>query len=714
VRGQSISQLLGTIRARAGLSQEALARTLGVSFVSVNRWERGAASPSPAIAQRIEKMAEAAVAGRPIAREADVFASRGVRGRSGAPLALTEDHPAIELWPEPGLPILERIASGRLFTQAREDGESLLAAMLGDSGRDVPTASAPPQAGMTAGKNTYTYDAHTYHTKVPPQGIAELLRHYLPAGGLVLDPFAGSGMTGVAARALGADCILNELSPAACFIASRFCEQVDATAFRAAIAVVMAELAPIRQALYTTTCRECSRDTEAIYYVWSYRVACPHCETDFQLWDVCRRYGKTVREHEILSTFPCPSCSKVLQKSRLNRLSTEPVLVGYKCCGSRQQEVTHPLSPRDLALIEDITRNPPVVDGYYPTTPLPDGVNLRQPRKHGLDRVDLFYTARNLAALSHLWNAAHRLADPQLAAHVAFVCTSLYQRVTRLSEFRFWGGSGNTARFNVPFISNETNVFITFERKARTICDHLEATATHYRGRALVVNGSATSLDLLPDASVDVVFTDPPFGANINYSEMNILWESWLGRFTDTTHEAIINRFQNKDVESYQQLMTDSLRECHRVLKPGRWLLLVFMNSASSVWRALSEAVANAGFKIVQVDIFDKQHGTFKQFVSDNTAGYDLVLHCQKTERDSRHRPRESRSLAEFLKGADLESLRTVYLHVGREDELDVRRLYSEWVAKAMVSGEAVIDLRAFRAAVGKELESRELQKRNT
>jgi hypothetical protein len=45
----------------------------------------------------------------------------------------------------------------------------------------------------------------------------------------------------------------------------------------------------------------------------------------------------------------------------------------------------------------------------------------------------------------------------------------------------------------------------------------------------------------LPDASVDLVFTDPPFGANINYSEMNILWESWLGRFTDNTHEAIIN-----------------------------------------------------------------------------------------------------------------------------------------------------------------------------
>lgn len=709
MRNQSVSQLLGTIRARAGLSQEALARTLGVSFVSVNRWERGAASPSPAIAERIERMAVAALNGQPLAREADIFGSRGVRARNAPLLDLAEDRPTIQFWPQPGPPIIDRIATGRMYTKG---GDEELESMLSMAGRGGRTASAPPKSGMTAGKNTYTYDAHTYHTKVPPQGIAELLRHYLPEGGVVLDPFAGSGMTGVAARALGVDCILNELSPAACFIASRFCDQVDAGSFRAAVATVLAEVAAIRELLYSTMCRECGRQTEALYYVWSYRVLCPHCEANFQLWDVCRKYGKTVREHEILSAFPCPSCSKGLQKSRLRRLRSEPVLVGYKCCGSRQQEVTHPPSQCDLTLIAELTQNPLVAEGYYPTTSLPDGVNLRQPKHHGIDRVDLFYTPRNLAALSHLWKAAHKIADPQLAAQVAFVCTSLYQRVTRLSEFRFWGGSGNTARFNVPFISNETNVFVTFERKARTICDHLEATATHYRGRAVVINGSATSLDLLPDASVDVVFTDPPFGANINYSEMNILWESWLGRFTDTTSEAIINRFQGKDVETYQQLMTASLRECHRVLKPGRWLLVVFMNSASSVWQALREAVMEAGFKIVQVDIFDKQHGTFKQFVSDNTAGYDLVLHCRKVQGKRRHRQRLSRSLAEFLAGVDLDNLRTVYLHVGREDELDVRRLYSDWVAKAMVSGDTIIDLPAFREAVGQELQRRE--KRNS
>jgi len=113
--------------------------------------------------------------------------------------------------------------------------------------------------------------------------------------------------------------------------------------------------------------------------------------------------------------------------------------------------------------------------------------------------------------------------------------------VTKLSEFRFWGGSGNTAHFNVPFIFNEANVFATFERKAASILDHLETTAVNYEGDRAVIAGSATDLNYLPDESIDFIFTDPPFGANINYSEMNILWESWLGEFTDATNEAIVN-----------------------------------------------------------------------------------------------------------------------------------------------------------------------------
>lgn len=694
----SIPDALSFIRNRQALSQEKLAQVLGVSFVSVNRWIRGVNPPSPAQTDRILRLYESLKSGHQLEQEQQhqTFASRGVRRLHSTPLF--DSTPEVKLSDVPLSPILTRIAKGEHFSSS-----TALSKLLADHCNSQPTVYEPPAEGISAGKNTYTYDAHTYHTKVPPQGIAELLNHYLPQRGLVLDLFAGSGMTGVAAISNGHDCILNELSPAACFISNRFTTQIDPQAFSAAVEKVLEETAHIRKALYTTHCRECGKETELLYVVWSYNVLCSKCEHEFSLWDVCRSYGNRVREHKILTEVHCPSCHELLRKSRLTRTIAMPVQVGYKCCGSRQQEVTHSPDEFDLKVILALENAAPAAEGFVPTIELPNGVNLRQPARHGLNRIDRFYTPRNLAALSHIWRTIHRIEDPQLAAQVAFVATSLYQRVTKLSEFRFWGGSGNTARFNVPYISNESNVFVTFARKARSIQDHLATTATHYSGNCVVVQHSATNLDYLPDESVDMIFTDPPFGAYINYSEMNILWESWLQRFTDKSKEAIINRVQGKGVPEYGALIKQSMLEAFRVLRKGHWMLLVFMNNSSEVWGSLHRAIEEAGFCIVKADIFDKTHGTFKQFVSENTPGCDLVLHCLKPD-SSLEVPLSHEMtktlLSDFLEEMGAENLKVEFLHVDREDEIDVRRLYSAWVAKCMTQKQPMMDFPRFREAV--------------
>src|SRR5712671_2893042 len=54
-------------------------------------------------------------------------------------------------------------------------------------------------ADIKEGKNDLIYNAHSYHTKVPPRAIVPYILHYTEPGDLILDPFCGSGMTGVAA-----------------------------------------------------------------------------------------------------------------------------------------------------------------------------------------------------------------------------------------------------------------------------------------------------------------------------------------------------------------------------------------------------------------------------------------------------------------------------------------------------------------------------------
>ena len=109
----------------------------------------------------------------------------------------------------------------------------------------------PFAADIKEGKNDPIYNAHSYHTKVPPRSIVPYILHYTKPGDLVLDVFCGSGMTGMAAQMCAKSpedildsfpelkervgpraCLLNDLSPAACHIAYNYNTPVDVEALK--------------------------------------------------------------------------------------------------------------------------------------------------------------------------------------------------------------------------------------------------------------------------------------------------------------------------------------------------------------------------------------------------------------------------------------------------------------------------------------------------
>ncbi|HCF1430229.1 TPA: DNA methylase, partial [Pseudomonas aeruginosa] len=59
----------------------------------------------------------------------------------------------------------------------------------------------PFAADVSEGKQDPVCMAHTYHTKVPYRAIVRYILNYTSPGDVVLDCFAGTGMTGVAAQA---------------------------------------------------------------------------------------------------------------------------------------------------------------------------------------------------------------------------------------------------------------------------------------------------------------------------------------------------------------------------------------------------------------------------------------------------------------------------------------------------------------------------------
>ncbi|HEY4010921.1 MAG TPA: DNA methyltransferase [Acidobacteriaceae bacterium] len=594
------------------------------------------------------------------------------------------------------------VGAGRLHLERNEDF-----ARLCNPDHPAKAVKEPFTGEIEAGKNTYVYDAHTYHTKVPPQGIEALIRHYTDEDAVVLDPFCGSGMTGIAATNLNRRAILSDLSPAAVFIAYNLNTPIDRDIYLGAVRAVLRDCEDENRSLYTTTCRRCDSDTPLLYTVWSYGLLCDQCGNEFILWDVARDERESVRESKILSEFRCPHCGKHLVKRRLRRTKRYPVSVGYRCCGTGPKEQTAPPMQRDLDVL-DLLFDPAEIPAWYPTDPFPPGINTRQPIAAGIDTIDKAYTPRALRAMAVLWKRCMEWPDDDVRNKLLFTVTSLYQRVTLFSEFRFWGGSGNIANYNVPAISNEQNVFTTFERKANTISWFFRESA-HLGRKIDVSTQSATCLSQLPDASVDYVFTDPPFGANINYSEMNFLWESWLRAKTDTTKEAIVNKVQGKDYEIYQGLLTEAFQEIARVLKPGAWLSVVFHNSSDRAWSSLQGSLAAAGFSVDGAQTFDKKHATFKMYVSDNAVGYDLVLHCRKGPLKLLAEAEDvTAAIGGFIRrlsqDQDLSTYTVRFLHVKRADEFDYRRLFSKWIEYSVSRTRITVGFEQFREIAEKEM----------
>ena len=118
--------------------------------------------------------------------------------------------------------------------------------------------------------------------------------------------------------------------------------------------------------------------------------------------------------------------------------------------------------------------------------------------------------------------------------------------------------------------------------------------------------------------------------ANIQYSDLNYLWECWLAVSTKVGCEAVESKTQGKSIDKYRMLMAETFKEMHRVLKPGRWITVEFSNTQASVWNAIQTAIQEAGFVVANVSALDKKQGSFKAVTTTTAVKQDLVISAYK------------------------------------------------------------------------------------
>jgi len=475
---------------------------------------------------------------------------------------------------------------------------------------------------VRASRATPIYGVHAYHTKVPPEAIVPYLEHYLRPGGVCLDPFAGSGMTGVAAALSGRRAILNDLSPAATHIAFNYTTPCDASAFATSVQTLLNWSDPQIAPLYAASCPTCGGSATTEYVVWSDVRACPHCKSAVTVWDGFTR-GGAVR------ALRCPSCAREFDKNAARVIGERPVEVNLRCerCSGRAAIAVR---PEDLALT---TQRRSDVPYWYPQVPFgPDWEMWRGGhRELGITEVADFWSNRNLIALSVLFEGVRRERDERLRSALLFAFTAIVNRASRRYQ---WNAKRPTnvlgGTLYIASLRYEFNVLSLFRRKVRAITNYYRSVPLA-QGVVTVTQGSATDLRHVADRSVDYCFTDPPFGANIYYADASLMWESWLGSFTDRSLEAVVSRRRaGKGLVDYQDLMSRSFAEMKRCLRADGLATVVFQNTDETVWRAIQDAALDAGLHLLAASTLHKSQPSFKGVkaiqAGERVAASDVVL----------------------------------------------------------------------------------------
>jgi DNA modification methylase len=612
----------------------------------------------------------------------------------------------------------------------------------------------PFAADVSEGKNDPIYNAHSYHTKVPHKAIMRYILHYTQPGDIIFDGFSGTGMTGVAAQMCAnpetdfkyqieeempevkwgeRKAILNDLSPAATFIAYNYNFPVDINEFEKEVMRILEECEKECGWMYETNHvpqngqnkfeLETRIKGRINFTVWSDVFICPNCSEELVFWEVAvdKEQGK------VKDIFRCLNCGVELKKKDCPR-ATEviydkdikeaitiakqvPVLINYSVGNKRYEKKP---DKDDLLLIDQI--NNMDIPYWYPTDRMCEGSESRRNDKYGLTHIHHFYTKRNLYINSCIKDKIEKVENVRVKKLLLFGFNNVQQRHCKL----------NAMRFNVSFPSNVTSgtLYLPSMVRENNIFDQLK---NKYVKRLLPVfkkiisknvavsTGSALSQSMLPDNSVDYIFTDPPFGDNLNYSELNFIWEAWLKVITCNKTEAVVNKVQGKGILEYQELMTQSFREYYRILKPNRWMTVEFSNSKASVWNAIQEAIQKAGFVIANVSALDKKQGSFKAVTTTTAVKQDLVISAYKPKTEHIEKMRREQNTEESAWTFVRQHLEQLPVFIGHKGEAQIiaertpRILFDRMVAYHVQNGLPVpISSAEFQAKVAQRFPMRD------
>lgn len=451
------------------------------------------------------------------------------------------------------------------------------------------------------------YRCMKYWGKKPHNVWYEYIKHYVPENGVFLDPFCGSGMSGIEAIRVGRKAICLDINPLTSFIFDVFCLDFNKNQFEIMANHLISEI-----------------------------------KSDY-----------------VYKKMYCYNSNLILHNAKYKNDEC------YECCFVNETTGEKIAKFPDYIDLQTIRESANIDNPYsYPDMEFRDNDAFTTCLKNKIGtHFSGLYTKRNLYVLSLIFDKIIKIDDETIKMQLLFAFVQTVHLSTRMCVPRSkktkrdfstsWGRSGY-------FVANsemEMNPILLFQNNCfgkQSVSSCLTALAKYVgklKGKRIntdakidlnenynlwygIIDSKSLS-KIVPEKSVDFVLTDPPYGGLIQYLDLSTIWLSWLGIYKSEylpnyTEEITINK--SSPATKFQKDMTSVLTELQKVLKAKSKLVLTFNNKKLDVWNAFLSSIQFSGFEIEKV-VHQQNKRSGESNVSDmyGTSATDFYIRCKKS-----------------------------------------------------------------------------------
>jgi 16S rRNA G966 N2-methylase RsmD len=507
------------------------------------------------------------------------------------------------------------------------------------------------------------YQWHKYWGRKPHNVVRQFIEAYAPSGGVVVDPFVGSGVTAIEALLSGRRAVVCDLNP------------ISADIIRATVA-------PPRKA-----------DFENL--AMRFRNAAAGKAQN--LYDhICARCGKT--------------CSLMATALAITPV-TRPTEFRYRC-SCTDELIREKASGHDYFASHALRLHKEAV--WWPDHELayPDGRPF-QKRERYVRYRDLF-TPRNLLALSYMWQAIvegnWKTRERDLLATLFRSIVHLCSRVSGDRRVRPTAAGWTQHSFWYATFPVEINAWGAMDRKLTeylAVIDDWHSRRPRpvrigktpeevFAGDADLYVASQDCATFLRNISrsnwrADYVFTDPPYNGMIQYGELSAMWNAWRSDDEYRRYIAALaaselteNKGQSKTLQEYYQHLRAALYNLSESVTPGSYIHLTFSSPKIRYRNLTLRAARLAGLDFQKLHF--QQSARVSKKAIDQPFGSvfgDFIFRFHKTKTRAKRAPRSNRDLS----FSAIISERSAYILKHRSEPTHISLLVAECERELFRSG---------------------------